>query len=201
MHRYLGIDPGLSGAAAILEILPGQRPRLLALVDIPLHGEGAKRRVDAGRFFRWIKANFPDFAFVERGQAMPDQGASAGYSYGRAVGALEACVACAAIPLGIVEPSVWKRAAGLPGGKANKEASRQRAIQMFPESDEFEQKVRGRQRAEAVLIAKHGAENLAGGVAAPRKQAAGSLGSEIRPPGARKSKRATDGGILPDAWG
>lgn len=160
MTKVLGIDPGLNGAAAILEIIsPGQRPRLLALANIPIHGEGAKRRVDAGVFHRWIKANMPDMAFIERAQAMPDQGSSSGFNYGRAVGALEACVACAGVPLHIIEPSVWKRAAGLPGGKDGKEASRQRAIQLFPESDDFKRKL-DHQRAEAVLIAKHGAERL-----------------------------------------
>ena len=151
--RVLGIDPGLLGGAAIIEF--GDRPILISVIDIPTHGEGAKRRVDSAAFYRWIKDNDPDRAFIERGQAMPDQGASSGFVYGRAVGALEACVGCAGVRLEVIEPAVWKRTAGLPGGVAGKEASRQRVIQLYPSWAGFERK-KDHQRAEAVLIAKYG---------------------------------------------
>ena len=47
---------------------------------------------------------------------MPKQGASSGFKYGRATGAIEAALACCEIPLTIVEPSAWKKAHHLRGG-------------------------------------------------------------------------------------
>lgn len=155
MIRVLGIDPGLNGGAAVLEVEPGCALRIVSAIDVPTHGEKAKKRVDVSAFYRWVNEMAPNHAFIERAQAMPDQGASSGFAYGRAVGALEACVSCAGVPLQIVEASVWKRLAGLPGGPAGKEASRQRAIQLFPRAEGFERK-KDHQRAEAVLIARHG---------------------------------------------
>ena len=51
---------------------------------------------------------------------MPKQGASSGFKYGRAVGAIEAAIALCSIPVEIVEPSVWKqfwRSAGQGQGR------------------------------------------------------------------------------------
>lgn len=155
--KILGIDPGLNGGAAVIDV-SGPRPRLLAAIDLPTHGEGAKRRVDASAFHAWIAKLAPDEAFIERAQAMPDQGASSGFIYGRAVGTAEACVACAGVPLTIVEASVWKRQAGLSGGPGGKESARQRAIQTFPEGSGAFARKKDHQRAEAALIAKHGHE-------------------------------------------
>ena len=61
---------------------------------------------------------------------MPKQGASSGFKYGRAAGALEAVLACCEIPLTIVEPTAWKKTHHLRGG--DKEGARQRALQLFP---------------------------------------------------------------------
>jgi uncharacterized protein YbjT (DUF2867 family) len=37
------------------------------------------------------------------------QGASSGFEYGRAVGAIEAVLACCEIPMTVIEPSAWKK--------------------------------------------------------------------------------------------
>jgi hypothetical protein len=41
-------------------------------------------------------------------RAMPNQGASSGFKYGGAVGAIEAVLACCEIPMTGIEPSAWK---------------------------------------------------------------------------------------------
>jgi hypothetical protein len=69
-------------------------------------------------------------ACIERAQAYPGQGASSGFSYGRTVVAIEATVALCQIPMILVEASGWKRRLHLPG--KDKEAARQRALQLFP---------------------------------------------------------------------
>ena len=61
---------------------------------------------------------------------MPKQGASSGFKYGRAVGAIEAVLACCEIPMTVIEPSAWKKSHRLRG--KDKEGGRQRALQLFP---------------------------------------------------------------------
>jgi len=149
--KILGVDPGIHGGLAVVEISDGAEPRLLDAIDIPVTGVGAKERVDVLALRAWAELHKPQHAFVERAQAMPKQGASSGFKYGRAVGAIEAAIACCEIPLTIVEPSAWKRFHRLHGG--DKEAARQRALQLFPASHALLARKKDHGRAEAALIA------------------------------------------------
>jgi crossover junction endodeoxyribonuclease RuvC len=149
--KYLGIDPGVHGALAIVVVSDGAAPQLLDTIDIPTTGVGAKERVDVLAMRAWIESYRPDHCVIERAQAMPKQGASSGFKYGRAAGALEAVVACCEIPVTIVEPAMWKRAQHLRGG--DKEGARQRALQLFPAAHERFARRKDHQRAEAALIA------------------------------------------------
>ena len=149
MTRYLGVDPGLSGALAIVETI-NDVPVLVDAIDTPSTGTGAKARVDIIAAAEWIAKHAPSMAFVERGQAYPGQGASSGFSYGRAVGAIEAVVALCQIPMTLVEASSWKRKLHLPG--KDKEAARQRALQLFPSQHALLALKRWHGRAEAALI-------------------------------------------------
>jgi crossover junction endodeoxyribonuclease RuvC len=126
-------------------------PWLVDAIDIPVTGVGAKERVDVLAIRTWIIAHAPQHAIIERAQAMPKQGASSGFKYGRAVGALEAVLACCEIPMTIVEPSMWKKAHHLRGG--DKEAGRQRALQLFPAAHAMFARRKDHGRAEAALIA------------------------------------------------
>lgn len=148
----LGIDPGLTGGLCI--VAGGSAPRVIDCIDVPTTGADSKRRVDVHAVITFIQNNPPDFAFIERAQAMPDQGASSGFNYGRAVGRLEACVEGLCIPLETVEPTAWKKAHGLI--KREKEDSRQRAIMLFPAAHAFFARKMDHGRAEAALIAHYG---------------------------------------------
>ncbi len=155
----LGIDPGLTGGIAAVEGAPGSAPRLLYAADIPTTGEKAKRRVDAIGVMKLIRSHHPDHGVIERAQAMPDQGSSSGFIYGRAVGALETCVDGLLIPLTVIESTAWKKAHALI--KTDKEASRQRAIRLFPSGHDFFARKMDHGRAEAALIAWFGLQLLA----------------------------------------
>jgi crossover junction endodeoxyribonuclease RuvC len=150
MTRYLGIDPGLSGALAVVETTNGV-PVLLDAIDMPTAGTGAKARVDIIAAAGWIVKHAPSMAYVERAQAFPGQGASSGFSYGRAVGAIEAVVALCQIPMTLVEASTWKRRLHLPG--KDKKAARQRALQLWPSRHALLALKKWHGRAEAALIA------------------------------------------------
>jgi crossover junction endodeoxyribonuclease RuvC len=150
----LGVDPGIRGGLAIVVRENGVAPRLIDVIDIPTTGTGAKERVDAHAIHEWLRRHQPAHALIERAQAMPRQGASSGFKYGRAVGAIESAITLAGIPLEIIEPSVWKRALGLRG--KDKELSRQRALQLFPAAHSLLARKKDHGRAEAALIALFG---------------------------------------------
>ena len=156
--KVVGVDPGgTRGGLAVVEINDGAAPVLISAIDIPTVGTGAKERVDAIALQEWLLAHGPQHALVERAQAMPKQGASSGFKYGRATGALEAVLACCEIPTTIVEPSAWKKFHGLRGGE--KEASRQRALMLFPAAHAMLARKMDHGRAEATLIALYGAKS------------------------------------------
>jgi crossover junction endodeoxyribonuclease RuvC len=151
-----GVDPGIRGGLAIVVVEDGAAPRLLAAIDVPVIGTGAKERVDAIAIRDWLAAHKPQHAYIERAQAMPKQGSSSGFKYGRAVGAIEAALALSGIPLTIVEPSIWKKFHHLRG--KDKEGSRQRALQLFPEAHALLARKLDHQRAEAALLALYGSQ-------------------------------------------
>ena len=153
-HVFLGIDPGIHGALAGVTITT-DGPRIVDAFDIPTIGVKAKERVNVHAVQEWILKHGPFRAFIERAQAMPKQGASSGFKYGRSVGAIEAVIAANNIPLEIVEPSLWKRALHLRGG--DKEGARQYALQLFPHAHHLLSRKKDHQRAEAMLIAYFGA--------------------------------------------
>ena len=151
--KIIGIDPGLSGALARLEVANGD-VTLVEVIDVPIVGSGAKQAVDVIQLQEWLLRHGPRHAFLERAQAMPKQGASSGFKYGRAVGAIEAAITLCSIPVEIVEPPAWKRFWKLPG--KDKESARQKALQLFPTAHTALARKRDHGRAEASLIALYG---------------------------------------------
>lgn len=153
----LGLDPGLTGALAIVRCAPGRTPELISCLDVPTAGEGAKRRVAVSTLANWLGPYEREVkvAYIERAQAMPDQGSSSGFIYGRCTGALEATVLLHGIPLRAAEPSVWKRAMGLI--KQKKAASLAHARLLVTGSSEALARAGDHNRAEAMLIAVWGA--------------------------------------------
>jgi Holliday junction resolvasome RuvABC endonuclease subunit len=97
--NILGVDPGIRGGLAIVTISADDAaPQLIDAIDIPVVGIGAKERIDIAALRDWVLSHRPSHALIERAQAMPKQGASSGFKYGRAVGAIEAVIAGCAIP-------------------------------------------------------------------------------------------------------
>jgi crossover junction endodeoxyribonuclease RuvC len=160
--RVIGIDPGIAGAVAVIEVMDGVdsiAPKLLGVTDIPVLGVGAKTRIDAIELRNWVEVYHPDFAGVERAGSFPKQGIASTFKFARAVGTIEAVIACCGIPMVLIEPSRWKRAFHL---NADKEASRQLAIQLFPQAHDQLNLKRHHQRAEAMLVALFAANNEMG---------------------------------------
>jgi crossover junction endodeoxyribonuclease RuvC len=163
--RALGLDPGIRGGLAIVEMVDGIAT-VISAIEVPTIGTGAKERVSVAAVHAWLREYEPSFAYVERAQAMPRQGTSSGFKYGRAVGSLEATITLCAIPLEIVEPSQWKRAFRLPG--KDKEAARQRALELFPAAHRRFARKKDHQLAEAALIALFGLRSTPAFFSSPR---------------------------------
>ena len=149
--KLLGIDPGIRGALALVNIIDGAAPQLVAVIDVPVIGTGAKERVNTMLVRDWLAQHQPDHALIERAGSMPKQGVASTFKYARAVGSLETVVACLDIPYSLIEPVSWKRFHHLPG--KDKEAARQRALQLFPNTHALFARKMDHQRAEAALIA------------------------------------------------
>ena len=152
---FLGIDPGVHGGLAVVEITDGAAPILVEAIDVPVVGTGAKERVDVAAIRNFIEKHKPIRALIERAGVMPKQGIASGFKYGRAVGALEAAIALCAIPIEVIEPSTWKRFWHLPG--RDKERARQLAREKFPAAHASLVRKKDHQKAEAALLALYGA--------------------------------------------
>ena len=53
-ERFCGVDPGISGGLAVVEIADGAAPVLVECIDIPVVGTGAKERVDVAAIRNFI---------------------------------------------------------------------------------------------------------------------------------------------------
>ena len=153
---YLGCDPGLGGAIAIW------RPAddMLLVIDMPTHEIRGKRRIDLyqlGNELRsWCSTKNIVRVVVENVGAMPGQSPNGMFTFGFAAGALQGTIACAGLPMVLVVPQVWKKVYGIPGGRENKDASRQKASMLFPKHAALWARKKDNDRAEAVLLAHYG---------------------------------------------
>ncbi|MEA1649203.1 hypothetical protein UAJ10_09250 [Nitrospirillum sp. BR 11164] len=146
----IGIDPGLSGAIAILSADGG-----LTVHDMPTH-RLTRTELDlsalATIFDNLTKATAP-VAFLERVGAMPGQGVASMFKFGTCYGALQGLLAAHFIPVTLVTPQSWKRAMGCPAGK---DGARARASQLLPRHAGLWPLKKHDGRAEAALIALYG---------------------------------------------
>lgn len=171
MPGILGVDPGVSGALALFDPSRTAASGLRWVVDdIPVFGD-EKRELNAGALRDWLRRYSPDHAFLELVTAMPSipghkgaarrgMGAAGAFRFGGFFYALKAVLSCCDVPFTLVTPAVWKKASGLKG--SDKEASRLRALQLFPELSGPLSRKKDQNRAEAALIAKHGADRAGG---------------------------------------
>ena len=148
----LGIDPGANGGLAFFEPLKG-----LAVIDMPTfevkRGGKMKKEISPAMLAAEIKSVAPDSAIIEKVGAMPGQGVSSMFQFGRSVGMVEGVLAALQIPYDYVTPQTWQKAVGARGGK---DASRLRAMELYPAyANEFRLKKHDG-RADAALIAWYG---------------------------------------------
>lgn len=152
---YLGIDPGLSGAMAFFDPAKGH----LSIIDMPTveveRGGKKKRELSPQMMAAMIRLAEGDIAAVcERVGAMPGQGVSSVFSFGRSLGMVEGVLAGLNIRMTLIPPQVWQKAAGVRGGK---DGSRQRAAELFPAYGNLFARKKDDGRADAACMAWYAA--------------------------------------------
>ena len=129
--KVIGIDPGLSGAIAILE-----DGKVQNIFDMPVMAEGKKnkRQLNSAQLVNIIKENTKIneeiLVVVEQVNAMPGQGVTSMFNFGQTFGAIKGVCAALKLPIFFVRPSKWKKHFELIN--SSKDASRTKVIEMFP---------------------------------------------------------------------
>lgn len=155
MSSYrIGIDPGVSGAIVVLNCFSVGEPTVLDYMRMPTVKIGKSTRVAGAEIARFLQEYDSGHAYIERVGSMPGQGVASTFTFGHAAGLVEGVTTALCIPVTLVSPQTWKKAAGLIG--TDKDAARSRAIQLWPRWAELSKKGAGQALADAALIARFG---------------------------------------------
>ena len=150
----IAIDPGISGSICFFE--DGQ---IIEVIEMPTMTDGTKKKkqVNGAQIYNEIlkKINQKDTqnirVVIEQVSAMPGQGVTSMFNFGQSFGILKGICSAMQLPMYFVRPSKWKKYFGLI--KSEKDASRTRAIEMFPYFSSHLSKKKDSNKADAILIA------------------------------------------------
>lgn len=150
----LGIDPGLSGAFAFFDPVAN---KIVRLGDMPTfsNSKNQKRTLNIHALAEELSP-FMDqtgLAVVEEPGAMPGQGLSSTFQFGKACGIVTGICATHKVHVLNANPAVWKTAMGLT---RDKKRSRERATALFPLHASYFYRRQDDGRAEAALLALFG---------------------------------------------
>ncbi len=157
MSRFtLGVDPGFTGAVAILD----PDGNLCDVHDMPtVPGQKGKTELNHAKLHDVMGATWngrASIVWLELVGARPGQGVSSMLRFGKQIGAIEMSAASHKQELRFVTPSSWK---GYFGLSADKGVARGLAMRRFPSHASLFERVKDDGRAEACLIALYGYEH------------------------------------------
>ena len=148
----IGIDPGINGAISIIE-----NKKILEVYDTPtmIDGKKNKRQINSAQVTNIIKERLNKdkevVVVVEQVHAMPGQGVTSMFNFGQSFGVIKGICAALSLPIYFVRPSKWKKYFNLI--KTNKDASRTKVIEAYPEISSKLHRKKDSNRADAILIA------------------------------------------------
>ena len=108
--KIIGIDPGLSGAIAVL-----QDNKVEEIFDVPVMTDGKKnkRQLNSAQLVKLLKDNIKDneeiAIVVEQVNAMPGQGVTSMFNFGQSFGVIKGICSALSIPIYFVRPVKWKK--------------------------------------------------------------------------------------------
>jgi len=149
-----GIDPGVSGAISVME-----NKKVIEVFDMPtmIDGKKNKKQVNGAQVTNIIKEKINNsqetIVVVEHVNAMPGQGVTSMFNFGQSFGVVKGICSALGLPIYFVRPTKWKKHFNLI--KTNKEASRTKAIEMYPEISNKLHRKKDSNKADAILIARY----------------------------------------------
>ena len=150
----IGIDPGINGAICFFE-----NGEVKEVIDMPTMQDGKKnkRQINGNQIFNEISSRIEKInkknvnVVVEQVSAMPGQGVTSMFNFGQSFGVIKGICAAMQLSIFFVRPAKWKKNFDLIN--TEKDASRTKAIEMFPKISSTLSKKKDSNKADAILIA------------------------------------------------
>ena len=150
----IGIDPGISGSICFF-----QDGKIIDVVEMPTMTEGKKnkKQVNGSQIYNEISARIKKIdkkdikVIIEQVSAMPGQGVTSMFNFGQSFGILKGICSAMQLPMFFVRPMRWKKYFNLINSE--KDASRTRAIEIFPYFSSQLSRKKDSNKADAILIA------------------------------------------------
>ena len=150
----IGIDPGISGSICFF-----QDGKIIDVVEMPTMTEGKKnkKQVNGSQIFNEITARIKKIdkddirVVIEQVSAMPGQGVTSMFNFGQSFGILKGICSAMKLPMYFVRPAKWKKYFNLINSE--KDASRTRAIEIFPYFSSQLSRKKDSNKADAILLA------------------------------------------------
>ena len=158
----IGIDPGISGAICFME-----NSKIIDVIDMPsmVEGKKNKKQVNGSQVFNEITKYIKDKesnevkVVIEHVSAMPGQGVTSMFNFGQSFGILKGICSAMNLSMYFVRPVKWKKHFNLIN--SSKDASRTKAIEIFPYFSKNLSKKKDANKADAILIASYFEETFA----------------------------------------
>ena len=153
MSAVIGVDPGVTGALALLT----DKGELIDVLDMPSLADGAKGRSTvnavllADLMARWHARE----VFCEFVSARPTDGSVQAFAFGKTFGIIHGVCGAMSLPISLIAPQSWKRFHSIPPGD-QKDLARSKAIGKWPAMAERFARKADHNRAESALIAVAG---------------------------------------------
>ena len=152
----IGIDPGISGSICFLE-----DGIVKDVLEMPTMTEGKKnkKQVNGSQIYNEISFRIKTYekknikVVIEQVSAMPGQGVTSMFNFGQSFGILKGICSAMQLPIYFVRPAKWKKYFNLINSE--KDASRTRAIEIFPYFSSNLSKKKDSNKADAILIASY----------------------------------------------
>ena len=152
----IGIDPGISGSICFLE-----DGIIKDVLEMPTMTEGKKnkKQVNGSQIYNEISFRIKTYekknikVVIEQVSAMPGQGVTSMFNFGQSFGILKGICCAMQLPIYFVRPAKWKKYFNLINSE--KDASRTRAIEIFPYFSSNLSKKKDSNKADAILIASY----------------------------------------------
>ena len=150
----IGIDPGISGSICFFK-----EGKIIDVIDMPtmIEGKKNKRQVNGAQIYNEISKRVKKSekenirVIIEQVSAMPGQGVTSMFNFGQSFGILKGICSAMQLPMYFVRPAKWKKYFNLLNSE--KDASRTRAIEIFPYFSSQLSKKKDSNKADAILIA------------------------------------------------